>query len=314
MEFFNKVYKNGFLIIFSVMFFYVMVVLYADFDEFSSHIKKIDYGFVPIILSLMSIHIIILGLRFHQLVSALGIDIAWKKSILIYIAGLSLTIIPGGAGQIIKSHFIKKEYGIEISKTAPIILVEKWNELVSVLIILLLSFLILIIIEALIIAIIGIIIMLILAVIMRSQKGFTIFKKVISHFKFLIKFIENVENSQKSFRLLMSKKMILGSLALTTPAKFLELIAVYFVFLSVGINLDFILSLQIFITSLLTGVLSFIPGGFGVTEASMLGLLLKYVNNLSLAAVGVILVRLSTIWFATILGLIITKKFIKIKN
>ena len=73
-----------------------------------------------------------------RLIKNLNIPITLKKSILIYFSGLSLTVTPFGVGQIIKSHFIKKEFGDSISKTAPVIFVEKWNELVAVIVILIL--------------------------------------------------------------------------------------------------------------------------------------------------------------------------------
>jgi uncharacterized membrane protein YbhN (UPF0104 family) len=50
------------------------------------------------------------------------------------------------------------------------------------------------------------------------------------------------------------------------------------------------------------GSLSFLPAGILVTEASLLGLMLKNGLNLGLATVAVFLIRLITLWFATIIG------------
>ncbi len=311
MTIYKNFLKNGLTIIVIVMVFYVGIILYSDIKDFSDVVSKINYTFLLPIIALMSIHILLLGYRFHRLVLSLGIKIKLKRSILIYFAGLSLTIVPAGIGQILKSHLIKKEYGAEISKTAPIIIVEKWNELISVLIILLFTFFFAQIFEAQIIAIIGIILMLMMALLLKNKTWFKLFEKIVNRIKILNKIKDNLEQSRSSLNIIMSKKMILESIIITTPAKFLEMIAVFFAFLALGVNLDFISTTQIFITSLLSGVISFVPGGFGVTEASMLGLLTKYTSDFTLAAAAVIFVRLMTIWFATILGLITVKIFIK---
>jgi uncharacterized membrane protein YbhN (UPF0104 family) len=108
-----------------------------DVGKLSKAELNIDYWLIPLILTLMSACILLLSVRFHRFLRALGIDdIPLAKSILFYITGLSLAATPANSGQVVKSYTIKKQFGHSISKTSPIVLVEKWNELISVLIIL----------------------------------------------------------------------------------------------------------------------------------------------------------------------------------
>jgi uncharacterized protein (TIRG00374 family) len=55
---------------------------------------------------------------------------------------------------------------------------------------------------------------------------------------------------------------------------------------------------------MLVGALSFLPGGLGGTEASMVALLM--LNNVaqSQAVAATVLIRLATLWFAVALGVI----------
>ncbi|MGI0010691.1 MAG: lysylphosphatidylglycerol synthase transmembrane domain-containing protein [Nitrosopumilaceae archaeon] len=306
-----QIIKKFFIVILIVMILYVGLALYSDVEKFSKVFIDIDYWYVLPILILMTINNLLLGIRFYRMIRILGIDISFKKSITIYLASLSLEVTPAGAGQIIQSHMIKKASGDAISKTLPVVIVEKWSELVSILVILASFLFIENIIESQIILIIGLVISFILAGIMRISTIFSGFKKIIKKVWFLKELEENIENSQNTLKILMSSKMILEGLLITIPAKIIYAVSAFLAFQAVGIKLDFIFSTHIFFTSLITGVISLLPGGFGVTEGSMVGLLAKYGNDFTVAAAAVIFVRLTTIWYSTILGFIITKFVIK---
>jgi len=154
-----------------------------DVGKLSKAELNIDYWLIPLILTLMSACILLLSVRFHRFLRALGIDdIPLTKSILFYITGLSLAATPANSGQVVKSYTIKKQFGHSISKTSPIVLVEKWNELISVLIILIVFDIINSVLEPTLIIIIGIAIALFLFGIMRNHTFFMLFKKIILKF------------------------------------------------------------------------------------------------------------------------------------
>lgn len=303
----SRIFKNSFVITIIAMFLYMALAFSVDIQKFSASILEFNYLTIPVILLPMTVHIFLLGFRFHRLILQLNVNSSIKESLLIYLAGLSFGITPGGVGQMIKSHYIKKKFGTPISKTAPVVLIEKWTELNSVILILLIFSLFVFIPEAEIIAIIGIIISLLFLGIMKNSLIFEFFKKAFRRIKPLQKYYEIIENSQNTFKILMKPKIIVEGLILTIPAKMLEAIAVYWAFQELGLTLDFITSTQIFFSSLVSGIISFIPGGFIVTEGTMIALLTKYVGNLTVAAAAVIFVRLITIWYATFLGFVTTK-------
>ena len=105
-------------------------------ESFTITSVRIDYLTIPSILIPMTLTILVLGYRFHRYLRALNINTPLKKSILIYVTGLALAVTPVGSGQVIRSQIIKKQFGFAVSKTSPIILIEKWNELNAALLIL----------------------------------------------------------------------------------------------------------------------------------------------------------------------------------
>ena len=60
-------------------------------------------------------------------------------------------------------------------------------------------------------------------------------------------------------------------------------------------------------SSLVIGALSFIPGGIGIAEGSLIGLLTFQGIDISEAIVIVVLIRIFTLWFSTITGFIALK-------
>jgi glycosyltransferase 2 family protein len=316
MSYAMKFLKSPFSVALLVMIVYVAFAFYSDVGKLSKTVFKIDYHTIPIILAPMTIAMLSHGFRFHRFLGALDIDIPLKSSIFIYLAGLSLNVTPANSGQIIKSQIIKKQFGIPISKTSPIILVEKWNELNATLIILVILAAINSFLESTLIILIGIGVAVFLFGVMKNSAFFNLFKRVIVRFPRLKIFEESIENSQDALKRLASTKMVLEAIILTMPGVILQALSVYLAFQALGVRIDFIASTQIFYISLIAGVLSLIPGGFGVTEGSMLGLLIRYNNYnnaLTLLTAAVIFVRLVTLWYPTFLGLIITRFIVKYK-
>jgi len=88
-------------------------------------------------------------------------------------------------------------------------------------------------------------------------------------------------------------------------------LSIYSVFLAFGQDFGFIFTTEVVYSSILFGAISLLPGGVGLTEISTVNFLTDKGMEISLATSIVIMLRLATIWFATIMGLITTKIFLK---
>ena len=91
----------------------------------------------------------------------------------------------------------------------------------------------------------------------------------------------------------------------------IDSLSVYVVFLALNVDLGYLLTSQIYFTSLGYGALSLLPGGIGVHESMADFLLLQQGLELHVASSLVVLSRLSTIWLATIFGVVFTRFAIK---
>ena len=310
----SKIIHNTYTIIILAVIAYILFAFFSDVSKFTKTITESQIVLMPLILAPMVGSLLLLGIRFHRFLHALGIKTSLRTSIKIYFAGLSLLVTPAGAGQMIKSQIVKREFGDALSKTSPIVLIETWSSLSSALIIMILFFSIERIVAAQIIAVIGSVIAVMLAGIVKNQKFFNLFKRAVTRFRQLKKIEGTIENSRSTCSALMCPRIMMEGFLLTIPARLLEALCVFLVFQDLGFRLDYVFSTQIYFTSLISGMLSFIPGGFVITEGSMLGLLAKHGSSISAATTAVLFVRLSTIWFSTIIGLIAVRFAMKRKR
>ena len=298
--------KVLFLIICTILF-YVAILIISDINLIFEKISEIKSEYFLIIFVLMTIQFIFLGIKYHRLLKKLNVPISVKDSILIFISGLTLIATPGGIGTAIKSQILKKKYDQPFAKTLPVIFIERFTELLAILIILTVFLIWNQMYESVIVVIVGYCFIIIMYVLCSNTNFFVFFKKLVSKIKKIEKLIKSFDESRDSFSKLFEFKTFSESMIWSIFAKISQFLAVYFIFLSLDIDINLILSGQIYYTSLVLGSLTFIPSGLIITESSMLGLLLNTGVDLSLASLSVILIRLITTWLGTMVGIFALK-------
>ena len=297
------------LVIFAIIIiiFYIAILIYSDINAIADKISNIQIIYLPIIFSLTGIQLIILGIKYQRMLKKLGINIPLKEGIKIFIAGISLIATPGGAGTAIKSHILKKKYNAPLSKTLPTIFMERLTELIGTLIILSLFFYWTNLYESILAIVFGFIFTFIMYLLISKNKTFNSLKVLLNKINRIKKLSASIDDSKESFLLLRKKDTFLEMIGWSFIAKLAYFFAVYFIFLSLNVDLGLLLSGQIYHTSLVLGSLSFLPSGIVLTESTMIAILLNHGIDFSLATLLVIFTRLVTTWTSTILGVITLK-------
>lgn len=300
-NFFNKIVLS----IAATLIFYFAILLFFDVQQINLSDITFKIEYYPIIISILFFHTLISNFRFYRLLHKLQIDISYKESLKIFMAGMSLGLTPGGIGTTIKSYILKIKYEKSISTTIPIIFIERLTELIGILSVLVTLNFFIFSYESTIISIIGISIVTVFLIIISQKSIFSLFESFFNKISFFKKFIKSIEDSNESFSKLINKKTIFETSCYAIISKFLYLFSIYLIFLSFDIDLGIIASGLIYYTSLLIGVISLIPSGIIITETSMLALLFQYKIELSLATLLTITLRIIGTWILTITGTII---------
>lgn len=252
-------------------------------------------------------------LRWQRYLAVLGIRIPVGTSFLISLAGLAFTVSPGKLGEAYKSWLVKQVTGTPIHVTAPIVLAERFTDL--------LAFLVLIAIGGLatspdhawifVAVLIGCAALLAFAVSPALQE-FALRRA--ERLPVVARFVPRIRDSLASVRALFAPRELVFPTVIATLGWGLECVGFYFVvnaFVPDAVTLPY--ATYTFALSAVAGaVLILFPGGLGPTEASMSALLSpRYVAAglgaeaaRASAASATLVIRLCTLWFAVVVGAI----------
>ena len=288
--------------------------IYADFGNLIDSFSKFNWLWFPLVLTFSLGNYIIRFFKWQYYLKLLGIKIRPFRSFLIFFASFIMSVTPGKMGEVLKSFLLKEETGTPVSVSAPIVLAERITDFLSIVILCLAG------------AIVfdygtGIILatglaFVILTILLSSK---TICHKLISvlcKIRFIEKHSEKIYSAYDSIYVLIKLKPLFIVVLISTAAWFLECLGFYTVlnvFSGVSnIDVSILKATFIYGFSTLIGAIAMLPGGLGVTEASLTGLLvfLKIPKDISVAST--IIIRVATLWFAVILGIIAVQFYQKI--
>ncbi len=264
----------------------------------------VHVGFVGTAIAL-ALSLVNYGLRFvrwQKFLALLGHRVPHQESLRIYIAGFGLTILPGKAGEAIRSVFLK-HHGVTYPESLAAFFSEHFSNLISMLILVALGLWVYP--QAqIVVAILAGVILVVLVVIQQTRwlKILEMFaqKRLPDRLGTLVGHsIEIVLHSGRCFKL----PMLMTGIALGLVAWGAEGLAFYYIMHTLGSDMSLQVALFIYAFSMLVGAISFLPGGLGGTEATMVTLLI--LNNVAQpqAVAATVIIRLATLWFAVALGI-----------
>lgn len=289
------------IIVIGAIGLYASFLLFSDFKTLSTEIHSFKIQYLPIILLLVPCGWFSLYVRWTLLLKNSGIKPAAKKNLLIFLSGYALDITPGRVGQLIKSQLLKSKFDVPYKTTAPLVLVEKVYDMVGAVAASLLGVWIIgigtyVILAAMVLLVIGFIVI-------SSRVFFNKFILIFGKLKFVSKIVSPLSDSYEIVRRSCRGKIVVFASVLSFLAWIIESLAVYFVLMAFGIDsVNYLNIISTYATSLILGAASFIPGGLGVTEGSLVGLLSLQGVKISSTLTPVVVIRIVTLWYSVIVG------------
>ena len=288
------------------MLVYVSFLIISDVNSISDEFSNFKFEYLPIILVLISSGFFSLIFRWHLLLKKSGIIIPNSSSILIFMGGVSLSIIPGKAGELIKSELLKSKFNIPRSKSVSIIIVEQVYSGIGLIITSLFGIYYF---DLGIYIIIGFSIIVGSSfLLLSSTKLFEKFSKIFQKIKFLNKFVENISESQYVAKNLITGKFVVTLVSLSTLFWIFISTAVYFILIGFDINIFELFTIwTMYTSSIMLGFVSFLPIGIGVVEGSFAGFMAYRGIDISIALTLIIIIRLLVEWLPISAGFICLK-------
>lgn len=299
--------RNFFLILIAATGIYSIFLVFSDINIVFGKFSNFDFKLIPLILLIVFSSWIFLFIRWSILLQNYRINISIKDSLLIYLAGFTFSISPGKSGEWIKSVFLKNKFNINRSITVPIIFVERFYDILALVVIILfgISFLG---IKFLPVMVLSLVLIFLTLLLIYSKSKFDYFVRFVSRFKFLQKFITPLENSHEVIRKSVTPKIFCISILLTILYRLIEAFSVYLVLLGFGINvIQYFELVPLYSAAIILGAVSMIPGGLGITEGGLASLMSLQGIAFSTALILAIVIRFFTLWFGVLVGFVALK-------
>ena len=290
----------------SVIGLYSIFLSFSDLNLISEQLANFKIEFLPPILILVTISWFILFARWQILLKNSNIIIPLKSSFGIFISGFALQFIPGEAGEFLKVQLLKNKFNITRSKTSPIIITEMLYNAIGLVALSVTSIWFF---EFTIYIFVVFSILLVLLFYLINNKKY--FLKIINKFlkiRFFKKYAEATAESLEIIQNLTKGKVLVYSVTLSIFFWLIECIAIHLLLSSFGINtIELLALIPMYTSSIILGVVSFLPFGLGVFEGSLAGFLSLHGIHISISLTIVILARIITRWYSVFVGLVALK-------
>jgi uncharacterized membrane protein YbhN (UPF0104 family) len=261
--------------------------LYADFGRLSDELASFRWELFPLALALTALNYLLRFWRWQRYLARLEIEVPTGRSFAIFLAGLSGTITPAKLGEVLKCALLKRSFGVPVRRSVPIVLAERVTDATGVVVLALAA-------GAgtnrwplLALALAGVAA---IVLVVRSP---------------LLERFSRLGEAPEAARALLETRLLLGMTALSAASWFFECLAAYVCVRGLRLDLSLVDTVVVFSLGSLAGAVSFLPGGLGVAEGSMTALIQVLGDVPKAAAVAAtVLIRLATLWFAVVLGLV----------
>lgn len=287
----------GTLLVFFALF------LFGDANAVLTALLNVELTAVGVMFGLVVVGYGIRFLKWEYYLRTLGIDISVRESALVFFSGLMLVVTPGKVGEVWKAWFLRDLEGIPVRRTVPAIGAERITDLLA-----LSSFaaLAVLLYQRSVVVLVGIIAVVLggLLVLQWRRLCLGILSRC-DELPVVGSYVAELTTLYERTYALFRPRPLGIAMGLSLVAWGFEGLAFWILLEGFGVRADPILGLSVFGLGSVIGAVSFLPGGVGATETSMVGTLIAVGYARPVAVGSTVLVRVGTLWFGALIGAVV---------
>ena len=265
----------------------VALGVYADFGKLGDELASFRWELFPLALALTTVNYLLRFWRWQRYLARVDIHVPFGRSLSIFTAGLTMTITPAKLGELLKCALLHRSFDVPVRRSAPVVLAERVTDASGVVVLALVggagtrSWPLLVLAGVVVVGAV---------VVVRSP--------LLERFAFF-------GEATAASRALLTVPLFVAMTLLSAVSWFFESLAAYVCVRGLDLDLSLGDTIVVFSLGSLAGAASFLPGGLGVADASMTGLIrLLGDTSKAAAAAATVLIRLATLWYGVLLGLV----------
>ncbi len=281
---------------------------YSDFGDTVSEISDLPIRYLFAGLGLAMVNYLLRYLRWALYLRVLKISVPFGISILVFLSGLAMSITPGKAGELVKCYLLNSKIGAPVGRSAPVVVMERLTDVISVIILGLIGFALL---PGPVIVVLAVVLMVAIAALMF---GLSRHASRLTSLPILSRWSDLLQDSHEGFKELAAVRVMIAGVAIGAVAWFAEGLALWVILKGIGSDVALVRALPIYAAATLVGAVTALPGGIVGTEGSMLAFLQQSGVTKAVASASTVLIRLVTLWFAVAVGLLALLALRRIPN
>ncbi|MEO1789180.1 MAG: lysylphosphatidylglycerol synthase transmembrane domain-containing protein [Pseudomonadota bacterium] len=274
----------------------------TGWEETWAEITSLEAWEIAVLLGLSLVNYGFRGLRWHMFARRLGLPTGLTQDMRHFIGGFAMSATPGRVGELVRMRWLRRETGWSFERTAPLVLVDRASDLVAMALILALA---LALSAGGIAGAVPVVILALAGAYVATHPSLlgglaAMGYRVLGAFPRLFARIRGASRSLAQFRgpWLIAFAAVLGIIGWMAEGYAFHLLLMW-----MGANIGFWTAVAIFVFSTLAGGLTGAPGGVGGAEAAMIALLTLEGVPLEVSIPATLIIRVTTLWFAILLGL-----------
>lgn len=277
----------------------------TGWEETLDALKTLQMREMSILLALSLANYLCRGLRWHVFANRLGLMTSLSQNFRHFIGGFAMSVTPGRVGELVRMRWIRRETGWSFERTAPLVLIDRAADLSAMAILLAL---------ALALSTGGMtggipvaILAIAAAIVVTRPKLLRMLANATHHLtrKSFPKLFAKVRRAARSLEAFTGPDLLIVAGILGLVGWLAEGYAFHLLLGWLGADIGLWKAVGIFIFATLAGGLTGAPGGLGGAEAAMVALLALDGVPLEAAIPATLIIRVTTLWFAILIGLLV---------
>jgi len=314
---FDKVKKNLLISIAAAGLLYLGFTVFADFRHVADAFRNFNWFLLPVLMLCSMCNYLVRFSKWDYYLRIINVKVSRIDSFLVFMSGLVMSVTPGKMGELLKAYLIKQLTNTPISKTAPIIFVERITDFVSLMLIALAGAYYFNYGRAI---VLGVSVFFFIVIVFLSNRKIALpVLKLLEKNNFLRKHVSKISTAYESSYKMLQPSPLIKMTLVSLGSWFFECVGYYIILINFPINISANLLLWAafsYCFAIIVGAISMLPGGLGVTEGSLTFMLIEKGAAAQYAVASTFIIRAVTLWFAVLIGIISVsiyqKKFGKI--
>jgi len=296
----EKIKKNIFISLAIAALLYLSFTFYADYRHVIRAFMNFNWMWTLPLLLLSFMNYVTRFFKWDYYLRILKIKLSRIDSFAIFMSGLVMSVTPGKMGELLKAYLVKQVTKEPVSKTAPIILVERITDFISLVLLAVIGAYVFNY-GRVIVAGTGIFFITLTIIISSKKISLAVINKL-SRIKSLNKHIVSIRTAYESSYILLRPLPLFYMILVSLVSWFFECLGYYIILANFGISFNLLWATFVYTFSTIAGAITMLPGGLGVTDGSLTFFLLRKNVPKDLAVSSTFIIRVVTLWFAVLVG------------